>query len=256
MDKKMPITVCKNCHHRFEGKYCSNCGQIASTERINLQYLIHAISISVLQLERGFLFTVKELFLHPGHMIRDFLEGKRQPYVRPLSFLIFTSALYVLVSHFLELNTHSKDIVEGFKLGMEDNNQSEADTKLLTLLTWITSSNALSVLLTLPLFSLGSFLAFKSVKYNYFEHLVLNTYIAAQQMIIYLVASFFVSKDDITEALPLILGFVFNIYVFCLFFNSVGVFKRIIRFLLVYVTYFMQVLLLLFILIGVMTHLK
>ena len=245
----MTSIVCKNCKYKFDGKFCNNCGQSAQTQQINLGYLVEAVSNSVFQIERGFLFTLKELFVAPGKTIRGFLEGKRQPYVKPLAYLLFTSALYVLFAHFLDLNTYSKDVVEGFTSAMDDGERTEA-LEILSVLNWLSKNHAVTVLLILPLFSLGSYLAFKKSGFNYSEHLVLNTYVAAQQMIIYMVFGFFVTKGGVSEVLPLAIGVLFNFYVFYQFFDSRNSVLRVLLFLLTYVIFVFQLVGVLFLVVG------
>lgn len=66
--------ICKNCNTNFKGNFCNNCGQSCNIERINAKYLLAELSLFLLQLERGIFFTIKELFLRPGHCIREYLD--------------------------------------------------------------------------------------------------------------------------------------------------------------------------------------
>nr|WP_246722689.1 DUF3667 domain-containing protein [Aliikangiella sp. G2MR2-5] len=229
--------------------YCNSCGQYANTRRINFQYLASEVLNSIFQIERGFLFTLKELFFEPGKCIRNFLDGKRQQYTKPLAYLLLTSSLYIIIAHLLELNTYSKDFAEGFSTGINDSNERDV-SGVLMVLNWLASNHAFTLLLTLPLFSLGSYLAFFQCKYNYFEHLILNMYIAGQQMVIYLVVSFAVTKGSFSETLPLIFGMLFNFYVFYQFFNARKPYIRILLFLITYAVFILQLLLLMIVVIA------
>ena len=106
--------ICKNCGHDFEGNFCPNCGQSAHTQRIDYKYLANEIPQSIFKLNRGFLYTIKELSLRPGQSIRGFVEGKRKPYYQPLPFLFITSAIYILASHLTGANTFLNDLMTGY----------------------------------------------------------------------------------------------------------------------------------------------
>ncbi|OAH73163.1 hypothetical protein AXA65_08850 [Chryseobacterium sp. FP211-J200] len=61
------MQTCKNCGHRFEGKFCNNCGQTADTNRINYHDLKHQLTHSLFHIDAGLLYTSKQLFIRPGH---------------------------------------------------------------------------------------------------------------------------------------------------------------------------------------------
>lgn len=51
------MQTCKNCGHRFEGKFCNNCGQTADTNRINYHDLRHQLTHSLFHIDAGLLYT-------------------------------------------------------------------------------------------------------------------------------------------------------------------------------------------------------
>lgn len=171
------MKTCKNCEHDFEGKFCNNCGQKSSVQKINYNYLLTEISESVFQVNRGLFFTIKELFIRPGHSIRQYLEGKRKPHFKPFAYVLIFSTLYVLASKLLEKNTFIGDAWSGLLKGW--NNYESATTNNTLVLTWIGNEFTIVSLFLLPVFSFASYLAFKN--YNYWEHLILNTFITGQQ---------------------------------------------------------------------------
>ncbi|WP_392436498.1 DUF3667 domain-containing protein [Cruoricaptor ignavus] len=90
---------CKNCGTEFNGNFCSNCGQPAKLKRIDAHYIKHEIE-HVLHYDKGILFTVKELLLRPGKNVREFFTENRNRLVKPIIFIIVTSLIYSLISHF------------------------------------------------------------------------------------------------------------------------------------------------------------
>jgi hypothetical protein len=43
--------------------------------------------------------TLKELIKRPGLFIREYIDGKRKPYVKPFSYFIFIQTVYVILFH-------------------------------------------------------------------------------------------------------------------------------------------------------------
>lgn len=227
--------ICKNCEKSVEGNYCSHCGQKSATRRIDATYVRHEIPNSIFQLDRGFLFTVKELFLRPGHSIRAFLHGKRKPHYKPFAYLIITFTLYALSAYLMERSTYIDDLLFGFKGRMIASGET-ADSPALD---WISKNQVYVTLLIIPFFSLASYLAFIRSSYNYFEHLVLNLYITGQQMIIYLVLGFIFFKDNALTGVPVLLGFLYNFWVYYQLFEEKSLRAKV---GLVALTYFIFVL--------------
>lgn len=237
---------CQNCNEIITGNFCANCGQKSDIRKINFRYLLDEIPNSIFQVNRGFLFTVKELFTRPGHSIREFLEGKRKKHFKPLAFLFLTSSLYILLNYLIGNQTFIGDFIEGFKAVGENND--------IEIFNWISNNQTYFIFFILPFFSLASYLAFLKSKYNYFEHFVLNLYITGQQMLIYLIFSFIVDvdRDGVIILLPLLLGTSLNIWAFIQFFNKKSIFKKISLIILTYIIFIIEITLGMFILVGVL----
>jgi len=93
---------CKACDFEVSHRFCPNCGQSVQVKRINGKYLIHEIE-HVLHFERGILYTLKVLLIKPGIHIRKFLSDDRSRLVKPVIFIIITSLVYTLISHFFHI---------------------------------------------------------------------------------------------------------------------------------------------------------
>lgn len=231
--------ICKNCENNFNGKFCNNCGQSSNVGKIDFKYLIYEIPNSIFQLNRGFLFTIKELFTRPGHSIRHFLNGKRKQYFKPLAFVFLASTLYVISTYWLEKNTILSEFISGVTIALNNDNTTELlSTKFLN---WLANNHAYATLILLPFFSLASYLAFIKSKYNYFEHLVLNFYITGQQMIIYLIFSFVLLEDNYLQFIPIILGVLFTFWTFYQFFETKKFYTKILLTLITYIYFLIQI---------------
>lgn len=166
------MTNCLNCNQPLPAHYCAHCGQKASTHRYSLKhFVVHDLVHGILHVDKGILFTIKELFTRPGHSVRAFIEGKRAPYFSYITLMIILIGL----GHFLGEFSHLKltDIVpEKSKAVM-----SEIER-------FSTKYPKLVPLFTIPISSLFSFLWFRKAKLNGTEHVIMNTYKASAELII------------------------------------------------------------------------
>lgn len=233
--------ICKNCSNEYQGNFCNSCGQSSKQKRIDAKYLFVDIPNSILQINHGFFFTIKEMFLRPGDSIREFLEGKRKKHYKPIAFLFLTSVLYVLVSRTSGNDTFIDDFMVGIKSG------GDAGLSKTAFLSWISHNQSYGQLMLLPFFALASYLAFKRSGYNYFEHFVLNAYITGQQMFIYLLFALVPNKGNFLESIPYLITFIFNILVFVNFFNAKKTGSAVGLILLTYFIFFLEILVAIFI---------
>ncbi|MFN6378716.1 MAG: DUF3667 domain-containing protein [Flavobacteriales bacterium] len=97
--------TCLNCGHKTHGKFCSNCGQKTDTHRIDWHYVWHDLPHSFLHVDKGILYTFKQLTIRPGHAINEFLDGKRAVHFRPLMYMIITGTITGLI--YISLPEHS-----------------------------------------------------------------------------------------------------------------------------------------------------
>lgn len=211
---------CKNCNETLEANYCSNCGQSANVGRFNYVNILGEISGSIFQLNRGVLFTAKELFLRPGHSIREYLQGKRKNHFKPLAYTFTLSTILFFTSRYLGSETQITDFIEGFT-GYEDD--FKMNPNVVARLEWLAKNYSYSILMFLPFNSMASFLAFYGTGYNYLEHVILNAYITGQQALIYLFFSFLIlmiPDQDIIGSLSFLSSIGFTFIVFWQFFSK------------------------------------
>ncbi|NBC08837.1 MAG: DUF3667 domain-containing protein [Bacteroidetes bacterium] len=72
--------------------------------RIDGKYIWSEIS-SVLNFDKGILFTIKELLLRPGSTVREFLLFDRKRLVKPIIFVIFSSLVFIIFQKALGFST-------------------------------------------------------------------------------------------------------------------------------------------------------
>jgi len=166
------MTNCKSCNAVLAGNFCSNCGHPAKTKRIDGHYIMHEIE-HVLHFEKGILYTVKELLIKPGTSVKEFLAENRSRLVKPIIFIIITSLIYTLITHFFHIE-------EGYINFSLDKNSA-----LTAISSWIQNHYGYANIL------MGIFIAFwlkvffKKHEYNFFETLILLCFVMGMGMLIY-----------------------------------------------------------------------
>lgn len=224
---------CKNCGHIVEGEYCNHCGQKSNVGRITLSSLLSELMESVFQMDRGFFYTLIQLFARPGKSIREYLNGQRKKYFKPIAYLITFSTIYFILSKMIGQNTWMDDIIVGFAQG--GSNKKEIPD----ILTWFSKNYAYTTLLLIPIFSFASFISFWGAGNNYIEHLVINSYTTGQQAIVYSIFAIlnkFIG-DGPFESLPIVIAVSYVIMVFMQLFNKGNRLKILLLSLLTYVLY-------------------
>lgn len=225
---------CKNCTNEFDNKFCNYCGQRASVERINWKYLVNSIANDIFQINHGFLYTAKILLLKPGKSLKDFFNGKRKDFYKPLAFLLISSTIFLLATKLIGNETFVDDFVSGFKNASNDRTNKIANYPLFDFLT---INQTYVFLLIVPLFSIASLFPYRKSKYNFSEYLILNLYITGEQLLIYSIFSFVKDRESLIIIVPIILGFLYNFYVYNSFFKELNWLNRSLKFMLTYIIY-------------------
>lgn len=228
---------CKNCGEIYDGNFCPNCGQSAAVEQLNAKNFIKEVSGSVFQVNRGLLFTVRELFLRPGHSIHHYLEGKRKPYFKPIAYVFTLSTIYFLISRILGSETFLNAIATGWSNGAMD---QEIDGKGVEMMNWFAANYGYTVLLLLPVFSLASHLAFRKFKLHYLEHVALNAYVTGHQALLSVVFAILIGMigaNDFLEIAGLTVSIAYATWVYWQFFSEASRVGVLVRTFFTYVLY-------------------
>ena len=225
---------CKNCGEIVQGKHCSHCGQNSNVGKITLSNLLNELSDIIFQVNRGFFYTLLELFRRPGKSIKEYLNGKRRNHFKPIAYVLILSTIYFLISQITGQNTWMDDLITGFSSGVYDAGDM---TEVPTILNWFSKNIAYTTLLLLPVFSFASYLSFSGLGTNYLEHFVLNTYVTGQQAIFYLFFALIkkIIDSEIMEALPFLIAFSYALWVFWQFFKKGNRIVNILRSILTYI---------------------
>jgi uncharacterized protein DUF3667 len=227
------VVSCQNCNETITGNFCANCGQKTSVQRYSFKrFIVHDLIHGFWNVDNGIFFTIKELFTRPGHSIREFINGKR------VGYFSFATLLVIIlgVSHFVGEYSQVKlsDLMP--ESSKETMNVLEEFTKKYPKIT---------LLLTIPFYSVFSFLWFRKSKLNLTEHFVLNSYKAVAESIIGLIFTiitvFYTNQKGLMTIYSFVVFFslVYAFWYYKQFFSAYGYSKKslIIRSLAVIFSY-------------------
>lgn len=163
------MTVCKNCGHQYEGKYCSHCGQSANTHRIDAKFLWEDVQHGLLHYDKGILYTLKQLYLKPGYVIKDYIAGKRVHHFRPISLCIVLATIYALIFHLLNISL----------IDQSDNDATNLFEHVLEHYYWF-------VFGTIPFFVISTMISFRDNNYNFWEYFILESFKTSQRLLVHI----------------------------------------------------------------------
>ena len=233
----MALSTCKNCKQKFAKNYCNNCGQSSHTHPINFQYLVHELQHGFFHVDKGILFTLKELFTRPGDSIREFIEGKRVNHFKPvISLVIILATIYGLLAHYFDMR-----LMDMNTINVSDNSNLFQD--ILKINKWISDHFVWVSLLSIPIYSLGTSIAFRKQKINFVEHIVLNTFLAGQKLAVHIAAfpiAYLIKTTSYTDnfnTLLTLIDFFLLVWTYKNFFNQESKVRTIWLAILSYIIY-------------------
>lgn len=106
------VQHCNNCGNDFTGNYCPICSQKAGMGRIGWRS-VHQGVMDIWGLgTRSLLYSIWQLLLRPGHIISDYIDGKRQVSFPPVKMLFILAVIYSFVVYWLLPNVFHLTIEE------------------------------------------------------------------------------------------------------------------------------------------------
>jgi len=153
--------ICKNCGTKFSGNFCNHCGQKADIKRLNLHRFLHNTFHAFTHMDAGYLHTIKELAIRPGHTIREYLQGKRGGHSDPMLMLLIIGGICSILYNHYHLRT----------LASYDISELKGEMEVFSLKFFVFAFLGYSLL-----FALIDYLLLRFKEYNYFELLVMNIF--------------------------------------------------------------------------------
>lgn len=89
--------TCKSCGNTFSGFYCNQCGEkvILPSDR-SLKTFMSGILVALTFADSKFFKSIRLVVLNPGFLSREFAEGRRVKYLRPMSLFFLLNLIYFI----------------------------------------------------------------------------------------------------------------------------------------------------------------
>ncbi|RDI12121.1 DUF3667 domain-containing protein [Flavobacterium sp. AG291] len=225
---------CKSCNEPINKNFCANCGHPAVLKRVDSHYLLHEIQ-HVLHFEKGIGYTARELLLRPGITVRRFLTEDRSRLIKPIIFIIVTSLVYSVVSHFFHTEIEMPVLY---------------NSAVFKILQWLQGHYGYASIIMGMFIAFFLKLFFRKLSYNLFEILVLLCFVMGIGM---LISALFALMEGLTHIelsnTGYLINFLYSIWAITMFFKG-----KVVHFFKVFVAYITGVLVfaILAILLGVL----
>lgn len=163
--------------------------------RISMQTIYESI-LAVFNFEKGLSFTIKNLLVSPGRTLSNYLfTAERSKHIKPMNFLL----LMVTIATFLTLHlikstnpetaggNEIEDILGGNSINLGENVPQKLNDAIAIFNELLNKYYHIFQLLKIPFFALATMWIFQKKKFNYAEHLIINSFILAMTTFLFIV---------------------------------------------------------------------
>ncbi len=204
----------KNTKDDFLNKH----DQLKVLKRIDRKYILSEL-ISILNLEKGIFYTIKEILIRPGKSVQHFIQKDRNKLVKPITFVIFCSLIYTIAQQYLVNN----DFLDQFGSGYTDT-LGVKNSALVNMFAWIKNNYGYTNIFLSVFIALWTKLFFKKFNYNLYEILTFLLYVMGISTLIY---TLFMVLEILTDYRLLywggIVGFIYSSWAIGQFYNKTKV---------------------------------
>jgi hypothetical protein len=172
MNIKIGIEPCTKCGAELSDDFCAKCGTSRILRRIDGRYILSEIG-SVLNFDKGILYTIRELLVRPGATVQKFIHSDRNRLVRPIIFVIVSSLIYTIAQQLLNFE-------DGYV-----NAGGFGDSAITNIYEWIQSNYGYANILMAIFITIWIRIFFRKYDYNFFEITILLCFVMGIGMLIY-----------------------------------------------------------------------
>jgi len=105
MGESPPRETCANCQAPLVGPYCSQCGQRAADRIVPLHEMTQEWIEDLFEFDIRIFRTLPTFFFKPGRLTKEYVQGRRVRYVRPLRLYLVASFILFTVLAFSDVAT-------------------------------------------------------------------------------------------------------------------------------------------------------
>ena len=225
-----PQTYCKNCGELTKDKYCSLCGQRTTVHRVTFRETFRDLSSALFSLEGPLWKTLSLLIRNPGRVLREFLEGHRKKYYKPVTFFILTTAVYLLVRSLINFDPYTDSTIQ--VQGEDFQDLTNARNYMLLNINKLLFIFVFTMALWLKLFFYR--------KYSLAEFIVVSFYLCGMYTIIVTLNMFYLQFVGNVQFIAVLMMWIYFVYAIVSFFQKkvfLNIIKAILAYALAFLTY-------------------
>jgi len=201
-----PYTHCQNCGETLNGMYCHCCGQYAiDTNESFFKFINHYLDTSFAY-DGKLWVTIKHLFARPGHLPKEYIQGRIASYMHPFKMYMFCSFIFFFL--FFNFTLDDKSVSKAFysnnnalSIQVNDNKipndkngsfaetnptESEIKDKVLNKLIPVFKTYApVGMFVLMPFFAFMLMISFRKKRYPYMSHLIFSINIHTILMLLF-----------------------------------------------------------------------
>lgn len=215
MSENKNTKVSQNFNVKTKDDFLNKNDKLKVPKRIDRKYILSEL-VSILNLDKGIFYTVKEIVIRPGRSVQNFIKNDRNRIVKPITFIIFCSLIYTIAQQYLINN----DFLDEFGSGYT-NSIGLKNSALVSIFEWVKKNYGYTNILMSIFIALWVKLFFRKSNYNFYEILTFLLYVLGISTLIY---SLFMALDILTGYRLLywggIIGFVYSSWALGQFYDN------------------------------------
>jgi len=169
---------CITCKAEHDELFCPNCGEKSQVPKITFGSIFSAAIMTVTNMDKGFLFNVKNLILAPQKVVNTYLLGKRKSIFNPISFLIICVTTYLIVEAQVQFSLDNLSDLPKLK----DGNHTDFYNTGYNGSAMIMKNFKYFWILSIIWLSMSTKVIFR--RYNFAEHLAINSFVIGQSSLL------------------------------------------------------------------------
>jgi len=87
--------TCKNCGSKLQENYCAKCGEKRfDKKQLAVKHFVEETFEGLVHFDNKLFRTIKTLFIKPGQLSLDYVEGRRAGYMKPIQLFVVINLLF------------------------------------------------------------------------------------------------------------------------------------------------------------------
>ncbi|NOX36971.1 MAG: DUF3667 domain-containing protein [Calditrichaeota bacterium] len=116
MRKNNQQQTCVTCNSAFTGTYCPHCGEkVIDPQEYSLLYFLRNVLKVITHVDNRFWSTFYVLIRKPGWLSRDYLIGRRRPYLNPVQMFLIANFIYFFIQPLTNANGFNTPLITQIK---------------------------------------------------------------------------------------------------------------------------------------------